>query len=377
MLVIGIVLNALSTIAFGYLTYIDERNIFLLLSLCLRVLESLGATGAMVAAFSLTAVSFPESVASTFSALEVCYGIGYIVGPTLGALLFEVGGFSLPFVVMGFITLGTSFLVCILMKQDVPSPNKAKTKVTHLMRVPTVLVNSIATLITATAMGYYSATLEPHIRGFGLSSVEVGFMFIISGGTYALIVPVVGYVYDTGLNPKKIMIIGTILTVVSFSMVGPAPFMPIEKSMLWVVIGLVIQGIALGMICVPTFVDSMTAAFQSGFPNDIHTYGLFSGIWTSSFALGAFLGPSIAGVLYDMVGFENGTYFEISLHVVLGVMLTFFVCLEQRPSDKSVVNGISDSTVGFTGHADAVDPTSAAPVPGAAMRSPIYTIDGP
>lgn len=38
-------------------------------------------------------------------------------------------------------------------------------KVTHLMSVPTVLINSIATVITATAMGYYSATLEPHIRG--------------------------------------------------------------------------------------------------------------------------------------------------------------------------------------------------------------------
>jgi len=58
------------------LTYIDERNTFLLLSLCLRVLESLGATGAMVAAFSLTAVSFPESVASTFVRI---FNIVYIV----------------------------------------------------------------------------------------------------------------------------------------------------------------------------------------------------------------------------------------------------------------------------------------------------------
>lgn len=40
----------------------------------------------------------------------------------------QVGGFPLPFVVMGLITLATSFLVCILMKQDVPSPNKAKSK---------------------------------------------------------------------------------------------------------------------------------------------------------------------------------------------------------------------------------------------------------
>jgi len=113
--------------------------------------------------------------------------------------------------------------------------------------------------------------------------------------------------------------------------------------MLLIVLGLMIQGLALGMICVPTFVDSMRAALwaypkqdppsdefiylfrfiyfffssESGFPNDIHTYGLLSGIWSSSFALGAFLGPSIAGVLYDLVGFEKGTYFEISIHLAL------------------------------------------------------------
>lgn len=71
---------------------------------------------------------------------------------------------------------------------------------------------------------------------------------------------------------------------------------------------------------------------QSGFPNDIHTYGLLSGIWSSSFALGAFLGPSIAGVLYDLVGFENGTYFEISLHVVLVSKQFFriFMMMERR-----------------------------------------------
>ncbi|VVC34301.1 Major facilitator superfamily,Major facilitator superfamily domain [Cinara cedri] len=373
LLVLGIVMNALSTIAFGYLTYVDDKWVFLSLSLFLRILESLGATGAMVAAFSLTAVSFPESVASTFSALEVCYGMGYIVGPTLGALLFGVGGFTLPFTVMGFITLGTSVLVCILMKQDVPSPTKAKTKVSHLLSVPTVFVNSIATVIAASAMGYYSAVLEPHIHEL-VTPIQVGFVFIISGGTYALIAPIVGYVCDIGFNPKKIMILGTILTVISYAIVGPAPFVPLSKNILLVIIGLVIQGLALGMICVPTFVDSMTAAFDAGFPNDIHTYGLLSGIWSSSFALGAFLGPTIAGILYDLVGFERGTYFEIFIHIVLGIALMAFVCMERNPSDKfAAANGLSESTVGFAGHGDnKADPT---PVPGG-PKSPVYTING-
>jgi MFS family permease len=54
-----------------------------------------------------------------------------------------------------------------------------------------------------------------------------------------------------------------------------------------------------------------------GFPNNLETYGLISGLWTSTFALGAFVGPSIAGILYDSVGFRNGTMFVVLLNVIV------------------------------------------------------------
>jgi MFS family permease len=54
-----------------------------------------------------------------------------------------------------------------------------------------------------------------------------------------------------------------------------------------------------------------------GFPNNLETYGLISGLWTSTFALGAFVGPSIAGILYDSVGFRNGAMFIVLLNVVV------------------------------------------------------------
>lgn len=55
----------------------------------------------------------------------------------------------------------------------------------------------------------------------------------------------------------------------------------------------------------------------AGFNDDIGTYGILSGLWTASFSLGAFIGPSVAGVLYDSVGFRNGTLFVIVIHLIL------------------------------------------------------------
>lgn len=54
-----------------------------------------------------------------------------------------------------------------------------------------------------------------------------------------------------------------------------------------------------------------------GFPNNIETYGLVSGLWTSTFALGAFIGPSVAGILLDNIGFRNGSMFIILLHLLV------------------------------------------------------------
>ena len=42
----------------------------------------------------------------------------------------------------------------------------------------------------------------------------------------------------------------------------------------------------------------------AGLPDTIDTYGIVSGLWTSVFALGAFVGPVAGGFLYDAVTFR-------------------------------------------------------------------------
>lgn len=68
-------------------------------------------------------------------------------------------------------------------------------------------------------------------------------------------------------------------------------------------------------------------------PDNIETYGLISGLWTSTFALGAFIGPSVSGYLYDTVGFRQSTIFVIAIHlVVFAVTAMFMICESRRPN---------------------------------------------
>ena len=61
-------------------------------------------------------------------------------------------------------------------------------------------------------------------------------------------------------------------------------------------------------------------ALNAGCANDVSTYSLVSSIWTSAFALGAFIGPTLSGVLYDKVGFAWSTLFPISCNALVAVL---------------------------------------------------------
>ena len=91
---------------------------------------------------------------------------------------------------------------------------------------------------------------------------------------------------------------------------GPLKYLPIKKSLVSIIVGMTIHGFGLGasvvggehegnlnkamrfIIC-PGFSDAHKSAIKCGFPDTIDTYGLVSGLWTSVFAFGAFVGEFV------------------------------------------------------------------------------------
>lgn len=97
----------------------------------------------------------------------------------------------------------------------------------QVLKMPGVLVSSLAISATSASIGFISATLEPHLRQFNLSPILLGMIFVINGGVYALTAPIYGWIIDKYLNPKIATIAGTMLICVGFCLVGPASFIPI------------------------------------------------------------------------------------------------------------------------------------------------------
>ena len=51
---------------------------------------------------------FPDRPGMVYSICDAMFGIGYTLGPFIGSILYEAGGFLLPFVLCGAAILGKS-----------------------------------------------------------------------------------------------------------------------------------------------------------------------------------------------------------------------------------------------------------------------------
>ncbi|KDR14079.1 MFS-type transporter SLC18B1-like [Zootermopsis nevadensis] len=328
----GIFIASTCSILFGLLDLVPKHVDFIALSFTIRIVEALGASAATTAAFAITASVFPDSVATTFAALEVFYGLGYIVGPMIGGILFSLGGYILPFVVMGtFLMLVAIFIYFTLPPLgNEPGQLRPEVKLLAMFKIPDVVLDSFCIAATAISLGFYSATLEPHLRKFQLTPLMTGVMFVISGTLYAVSAPLVGRLCDLNVYTKKVMVAGSACIVTSYVLVGPLPGLPLPNTLSMCVLGLVVHGIGTACILVPCFIDVIRSSVAKGFPDDMTTYGMVSGLWTSFFSLGAFVGPSVGGVLYDTVGFRSGTLFPVTTHILVFVSTVCFVLVEKR-----------------------------------------------
>jgi len=336
---VGIGAVGLILVAYGCLGLLHSGSLFLGLSMVLRVLEACGNSAFLTGSFSAIAREFPDKVASMFAMIELFFGIGEIVGPVIGGALYEVGGFTLPFAVMGsLLFLSSIFIYFVLPDTPEPPPsesdeNAVKPSIRNAVSKPGILIALFKVGSAACSLGFLQTTLEPHLSTLkpALSSFQVGALFMVVGGTYGLSLPLWGFLCDSKMtknSPKFVEVVGAILITAGFLILGPFKYLPFKKSLGSIIVGMSIHGFGLGASVVGGFSDAHKSAIKAGFPDTIDTYGLVSGLWTSVFAFGAFVGPTFGGILFDAVTFRWAIFLVIIGEVISLVMLISYLCIE-------------------------------------------------
>lgn len=248
----------------------------------------------------------PEDRGRAMATLGAIGGLGFVLGPAIGALGIAFGGMRLPFFVSAVFAAGNAVLAATLLPAAPPVAVQGGARRAGAWRpiAPCLIVVFVLTYafsnIEATFAMFTGAEL-------GLGASGVGWLFVAMGGIAALTqVAVVGSLARRIDEPRRVAL-GLVILGAGAAVLPLAPSVEVLLAPL--------SAMAVGFaITAP----SLTAWVSRRSPAD--RQGELLGLAQSTGALARVAGPGIGGLLFDHVG--HASPFQIAAVLIGGAALT-------------------------------------------------------
>lgn len=79
-----------------------------------RFIEGVGSAAIYGAMISIFMTLYPKNFVKILSWTETTFGLGYSLGPAIGVFIYDLGGFKLPFIVVGSVDLVFAITIIFL-----------------------------------------------------------------------------------------------------------------------------------------------------------------------------------------------------------------------------------------------------------------------
>lgn len=317
LLIVGALGNALALLMFGFAT-----KLWMLFAA--RALNGLFSAATLPTAMAFISDSTSkEDRGGGMGVIGAAMGTGMVLGPGLGGWLGKES-LSLPFLVAGGLSLAAALLIFLILPESLaPDKRSDRVKIDLAGRGKAMRQGLAGPLGILFGMGF--------LVSFGLSNMEGIF------GLFAL--------ERFGFGPSQVgtvlMVVGTVVALVQMTLTGPAT----KRFGEWTVIKAALLGVGGAFLLMLTAVDLPTLMLTTGifaFSNAMlrpsiasliskeatSDQGMALGLNNSFMSLGRFIGPLLAGFLFDI---------RVSLPYLIGsmIMIIGFLTLQYYTSRKS------------------------------------------
>ena len=312
-----------------------------LLNPALRPASALQHTSWQTAAYAIIADLDPENISFYLGITEISTGLGYMVGPALGGWLYSMGGFTMPFLVLGTLLLPTAAIIYFHVPSEMFRVNKegeGKNEITlrALMRNPQVMIIAIASMLANSDYAFLEPTLGDHATANKVATTpdSIGMLFSIASVTYTLSCPLIGILANRSrLGPRRVIVTGLVLQLVGFLLIGPSPILRTGDSvaMPQMAAALVLFGLGESMSMTPVMDDMMSSCGASA----DSSVNALSSLMASSFSLGQMIGPLLGSAITARLGFPSACSLMAGVLLVHSsvIVLTDYWVPRKRASD--------------------------------------------
>ncbi|KAF6035612.1 SLC18B1 [Bugula neritina] len=185
-------------LAFGFLDRVPDGPVYIAMCFICRSIEANGAAMMMTAAYSIMAATFPHDVGKAI-----------------------VGGFLLPFEVIGGFVWSCSVISYFTLPK-IEKLQQLNVNIFTLLKIPECSVLYISMVSCGMSLSYLGPIFSPYMKATfpNISIPQIGLLFTIASGIYALLAPVMGYISDKGLE-GSLAVIGSLSLQQDFSYLDP------------------------------------------------------------------------------------------------------------------------------------------------------------
>ena len=179
------IIEASSTIIYGFLIHINNYYCFIIITFIIRIIHGINGGIISTLLYSIgVSISSPEELFSSLGYLEIAWSLGVSLGPVLASCLYHFGGFSLPFFI-----IGSFLLIDIYFIKNINISDKRSESINFFKFFNfEMFVNFLPTVVFQIAQTYYFPSLTYHLTGKWNLSIEASTLFFIFGmAAYLLI----------------------------------------------------------------------------------------------------------------------------------------------------------------------------------------------
>lgn len=245
-------------------------------------------------------------------------------GPLIGGALYDLFGLEAPFYFWALLGLASILIVLIKVKEPERRAVLSKTA-TAGIKEGLILPGYMATFLACCGVvlwmgivgGFNFTMLPSYASGLGLSTTEVGLLYLVYGGTMALSNIYFGRQADRGRR-KRLIVLSCLLGTISFGLLIFAGSL-LQALLLLAALG---TSLGIGNPAAAALIADTTCASRRG-----EIFGIFN----TARMTGVVIGPLIAGLTADMYG-VNGA---ILAFTAIAVMITANALLVRDPTTES------------------------------------------
>ena len=348
--------NSLAMIFYGFIIYITTNKYFLILAFINRTLHGFFSGCVNVICFAITGqINTGKELELSTGYMELSWQIGLTIGPCLIGATFDYIGYSLPFIILGSISLiGVYCTYYYIYLGDLEqyekkileenndeeislnnnnNMNENMSLITAIKYLPTIYL-ALCLIIQLNTLDFFMATLVNHLKDkFDISTSKASLFFILATVGSAVCTQLINKFTDY-FNDFQLMYYGLFFGAFFVLFIPPIEIIP--QSYIMTLVGIFAEGFLSVIINIPCFVE-LTNVGKIIFPrNKSLQQNVPSSIFNLCFYLGDLTEPVMGSWLTKNFSFQFSAYFVCILNIIYGIIFGKYFKQEIKRDEKTI-----------------------------------------